>query len=230
LAFSRFLAASWALAGRIPAGALVIDPDSRLTQLGLVPICAENRYLFFESRSYGADSSLPLGELARQWISGALQAPDARAFVAPVPHGPSGLVTVSLGTGDNPDKGLDSTFERALLSGLADRGLDVMIDYGFGEDEARRVDAAIDGLPVKTWKGAFAPFASMITRSRLYIGYDSAGQHVAAVSGVPLVTVFRGYATERTYQRWMPHGPGPKITLRSGEGIFEAVDSLLKAS
>ncbi len=34
---------------------IVIDPDSRLTQLGLLPICPEEDYYFFESRSYGGD-------------------------------------------------------------------------------------------------------------------------------------------------------------------------------
>ena len=33
-------------------GTLVIDPDSRLTQLGLIPICDDARYFFFESRAF----------------------------------------------------------------------------------------------------------------------------------------------------------------------------------
>jgi len=36
------------------ADALVLDPDSRLTQLGLLPICPDERYHLFESRAYGA--------------------------------------------------------------------------------------------------------------------------------------------------------------------------------
>src|SRR5262249_56341332 len=32
---------------------IVIDPDSRLTQLGLAPVCAEQDYYFFESRAHG---------------------------------------------------------------------------------------------------------------------------------------------------------------------------------
>src|SRR5205807_199439 len=36
---------------------IVIDPDSRLTQLGLLPVCSEEDYYFFESRSYGGDSA-----------------------------------------------------------------------------------------------------------------------------------------------------------------------------
>ncbi len=47
---------------------IVIDPDSRLTQLGLLPICPEEDYYLFESRSYGAESDEPLPTLARRWV------------------------------------------------------------------------------------------------------------------------------------------------------------------
>src|SRR5260221_10301134 len=35
-------------------GNLIIDPDSRLTQLGLLPVCPDENYFFFESRPYGS--------------------------------------------------------------------------------------------------------------------------------------------------------------------------------
>jgi ADP-heptose:LPS heptosyltransferase len=49
----------------------------------------------------------------------------------------------------------------------------------------------------------------MIAASRLYVGYDSAGQHVAAALGVPLISVFAGAANERMRARWTPHAAGP---------------------
>ena len=48
---------------------LVIDPDSRLTQLGLLAVCPEERYHFFESRAYGADTNHSLPELAAAWAA-----------------------------------------------------------------------------------------------------------------------------------------------------------------
>ena len=48
---------------------IVIDPDSRLTQLGLAPVCADEDYYFFESRAYGGDGSESLGELTRRWVA-----------------------------------------------------------------------------------------------------------------------------------------------------------------
>ena len=46
---------------------IVIDPDSRLTQLGLLPVCPEENYYFFESRAYGAGGDEPLPALAARW-------------------------------------------------------------------------------------------------------------------------------------------------------------------
>jgi ADP-heptose:LPS heptosyltransferase len=73
------------------------------------------------------------------------------------------------------------------------------------------------------YQGDYAPFAGMITRSRLYIGYDSAGQHVAAAAGTPLVSVFRGYASERMFQRWRPTGAGRIEVIDAAEGPLDAV-------
>jgi len=64
------------------------------------------------------------------------------------------------------------------------------------------------------WRGSFAELAAMIARSRLYVGYDSAGQHAAAACGTPLVTVFAGFPTPRMLARWTPTGSGPKEVVR----------------
>jgi ADP-heptose:LPS heptosyltransferase len=55
----------------------------------------------------------------------------------------------------------------------------------------------------------FAEFAGAIARSRSYIGYDSAGQHVAAACGVPLTVYFTGAINDRFRARWRPYGGGP---------------------
>ncbi len=211
------LQASRALATRLDApNALVVDPDSRLTQLGMIPVCPDARYRFFESRAYRADTSEPLGQLTAAWMREIFDV-DARSYVAPEPYGEPGVATVSLGVGDNPAKRIDDDFERGLIEAMAARNLEVIVDYGAGGEESERVARAIAGLPVKTFRGPFAPFASQIAQSRLYAGYDSAGQHVAAVCGVPLITIFTGYATPRTFDRWHPCGPGPKVVLRNRE-------------
>jgi ADP-heptose:LPS heptosyltransferase len=70
---------------------------------------------------------------------------------------------------------------------------------------------------VRTWEGSFAGFASIIAQSRLYVGYDSAGQHAAAACGVPLVTVFAGFPCPRMLARWRPTGRGPIEVVRVDE-------------
>lgn len=207
-------------------GGIVVDPDSRLTQLGLLPVCAEENYYFFESRVYGGDGRSPLGALAREWAAEVFGV-EATAFLAVRESAEPADVAVSLGVGDNPAKRVADPFERDLLRDLVDRGLSVLVDKGAGGEETERVRRAIEGLPVRTWEGAFAPFAGAIARSKLYVGYDSAGQHVAAASGTPLISVFKGFACERMFQRWRPSGPG-RIEVVPGDlaAVTKAIEAL----
>jgi len=205
---------------------VVIDPDSRLTQLGLIPVCDEERYLFFESRSFGAGSNDPLPALTARWVEHVLGIADTRAYVAPKPvAGEAADITVSLGVGDNPAKRVADPFEPELFAFLAKTGASVMVDFGAGGEESVRV-AKVVRPGMRTWQGAFAPFAAQIARSRLYFGYDSAGQHVAAACGVPVVCVFRGEASERTFARWRPHGSATTTVIRGGDELAQACDAI----
>jgi ADP-heptose:LPS heptosyltransferase len=206
-------ARSGALIDRLRASAslrfddgIVIDPDSRLTQLGLISVCDERNYFFFESRSYGGDGhdSLPL--LASTWAQEVFGVENARAFVAPLSSSDSHPdITVSLGVGENSSKRIDGDFECDLLRVLADTGGSILVDKGASAAERDRVERAL--LPgMRTHDGAFAPFAYQIARSKLYVGYDSAGQHVASACGIPLVSIFNGFVSERMFARWRPKG------------------------
>ena len=190
---------------------LVLDPDSRLTQLGLLPICDEDRYHLFESRRFGGTNDLNLPTLAAQWSHRTLGVPNAVPYVAPVGQA-SGLSTpyiaVSLGVGENPAKRIPDPFESELLALLSARA-PLVIDKGAGGEEAARVEraAALSGAQATFWEGSFAGFAQIIAGSSLYVGYDSAGQHVAAACGVPLISVFAGFPSLRMFHRWRPSGP-----------------------
>jgi hypothetical protein len=206
-------ARSGALLDRLQASAslyfddgIVIDPDSRLTQLGLISICPEPDYFFFESRSYGGDGQQSLPALASKWAHEVLGVENARAYVAPLSSSePPADITVSLGVGENSSKRIEGDFEPALLRALAETGQSVLVDKGGSAEERHRVERAL--LPgMRTHDGAFAPFAAQIAGSRLYVGYDSAGQHVASACGVPLISIFKGFASERMLARWKPSG------------------------
>ncbi len=197
------LAASAAL--WIPEG-LVIDPDSRLSQLGLIKVCDDDNYFFFESRRYGGEGSDRLPDLASRWAREVFGVADAGPYIAPQPvAGPPAEITVSLGVGENAGKRVGDDFERELLRLLAKTGAAILVDKGAGTEERARVEAALQP-GVRTHDGAFAPFAAEIARSRLFVGYDSAGGHVASACGVPLISVANGFASERMLARWRPNG------------------------
>ena len=181
---------------------LVLDPDSRLTQLGLIRVCPDDRHRFFDSRSFGGDGSDRLPDLAARWAD----VPEARPYVAPRPaSGSPADITVSLGVGENPAKRLNDDFERELLRLLAETGASVLVDKGGSTAERERVERA---LPpgAQTHDGAFAPFAAEIARSKLFVGYDSAAGHVASACGVPLISIAKGFVSERMAARWRPLG------------------------
>jgi ADP-heptose:LPS heptosyltransferase len=200
---------------------IVIDPDSRLTQLGLLPVRAEEDYYFFESRAYGAGTSTALSGLTKQWVRETFGAADVEPYIAPVRSAAAPPdVTVSFGVGGNPAKRVGDPFEAELLAYLAEREPTVLIDRGAGGEEAERVERAVERVAasnVRMWDGSFAGFASQIARSRLFVGYDSAGGHVAAACGVPLVSIFGGAVCDRMFERWKPTGRGTIRIVRAAD-------------
>jgi hypothetical protein len=207
---------------------LVIDPDSRLTQLGLISVCPESNYLFFESRSYGGDGldrlhDARLPDLAARWAREVFGVDNARPYIAPLPSGgPGADITVSLGVGDNQAKRISGDFERELLSELARTGASVLVDKGGTDEEGRRVESALQP-GMRTHEGAFAAFGAQIALSCLFIGYDSAAGHVASACGVPQIAIMNGFASERALARWRPTG----IIIRGDEA--DAFERLKRA-
>ncbi len=208
---------------------LVVDPDSRLTQLGLYPIAPEYRYYFFDSRSVEGPGSLV--DLARAWCAQVFEVdiPRPRIVVGAPPFGyPRPAITVSLGVGGNESKRIGEAFERNLVRELSGRAATVIADKGAGDDEAARAEAAAEGLAnVRFWNGSFAAFAALIANSDLYVGYDSAGQHAAAALGVPLVSIFAGAVNDRFFERWRPDGRVIRVDGGSQESTFVRVRSAL---
>ena len=201
--------------------AIVVDPDSRLTQLGLLPVCDEDRYFFFESRAYGGEGDESLYVLVRRWLQETFGVP-AKPYILPVATAridDASFRTASLGVGKNPRKRIEDPFEEQLLRALSSREVPLFVDVGAGGEERRRVETAVSRVvgparDVRTWTGSFASFASLISQSGLYAGYDSAGQHVAAVCRVPLLAVFAGFPSPRMFSRWRTMGDGRMEIVR----------------
>jgi ADP-heptose:LPS heptosyltransferase len=212
--------------------ALVLDPDSRLTQLGLLPVAADERYHLFESRSYGADTDRSLPDLTADWAAATLSVDDARPYIAldaTIEKGDH--IAISLGVGENAAKRLPDPFEEELLRLLAATGRPLWIDRGAGGEEAARVEQAVErsGAEASFWDGSFAGFASYIAGASLYVGYDSAGQHVAAAAGVPLIGVFAGFPVPRMFDRWRPNGHVIRVDRPDVEATLARVAKALAA-
>jgi Glycosyltransferase family 9 (heptosyltransferase) len=172
---------------------LVIDPDSRLTQLGIISVCPAGNYLFFESRSYGGEGMDRLPDLAARWARETLGVDCACPYIAP------------LSSPELPVKRIGGNFEGELMRMLAATGASVLVDKGGSVEEGRRVESVLQP-GMRTHEGAFASFAAQISRSRLFIGYDSAAGHVASACGVPQIAIMNGSASERMVARWRPNG------------------------
>jgi ADP-heptose:LPS heptosyltransferase len=115
------------------------------------------------------------------------------------------------------------------------------------EREGRRVRAveideqSLMGAPssgqldaeVLVWNGRIGMFAGLIGESGLYIGYDSAGQHIAAALGIPCIDVFAGFSSPRMLERWRPTGKAEARivavdTLSSGGSTNDVVSEVLR--
>jgi hypothetical protein len=191
---------------------IVVDPDSRMTQLGLLPVCEPLHYFHFPSRT--AHSADNLTDLTTQWVQDTFQV-SGRAYVKPLPERISGdlpRAAISLGVGENDSKRMEGDFEARMIRTVGEHFRTIWIDRGVGGEEAVRVTEAVkaSGIAdrVRFWEGSFAGFVSLITQCQLYAGYDSAGQHAAAAAGVPLITIFAGASSERFRRRWAASGSG----------------------
>lgn len=255
---------------------LIVDPDSRLTQLGLLPLTRRDAgYCFLETRSFGSREnaidpllenaarplSLPrLTGLRLQGLFGddtepvypyvSLGPPDRRLGLSVREACGPRLAAVNLGVGSNEAKRLDDEFERELVALLVGRGYRVLLDRGAGKDELGRLDVLEASLigrglslsrirhdriklaDVMTWEGSLSAFAGLIAGSDLYIGYDSAGGHLAAALGVPVITVFAGAPNRRMRERWSPWGRSTAEVIDVGsaektETVLGRVEELL---
>jgi ADP-heptose:LPS heptosyltransferase len=154
-------------------------------------------------------------------------------------HAARPIVSVNLGVGANPAKRLPDPFEFRLLARLLSEGASVILDKGADPEEVARIDALVGtlggegfralglderhdvvsspaevgGALLLTWQGGIGRFAALIAESTAYIGYDSAGQHIAAALGIPTIDIFTGFTAPRMPERWAPHGPGPVYVL-----------------
>lgn len=143
---------------------ILIDPDSRLSQLGVLPLVPQDRYYFFDSRSHSAlNRKMSMAELTNSWLD---QLSEETKFCysniwAPRPYvssandflhylkkcGAKKIITVNFGVGGNPRKRVDKVFEEnLLLTLLQEPNTVILLDKGFGDQELRSTNALINKI------------------------------------------------------------------------------------
>lgn len=141
-----------AVAGLSAGQYVVLDPDSRITQLGLLPLVRhDDSYHFFESRAYAANTSSPLAQLSGQWLreSFGSDCDGLVPFVRLPRHDmelgklarrtlKGRIACVNFGVGGNDAKRVGGRFETNLLRALFRRGYSVVLDHGAGAVEKER--------------------------------------------------------------------------------------------
>jgi hypothetical protein len=149
--------------GLNPDGYIVVDPDTRLTQLGMLPVCSDESYLFFPSREYHSASDESLAALASDWsldVMGDSQGPilprlwlkhgdqeiGRRVASRLSSNGKRKVVCLNFGVGGNQEKRAGINFERSLIDFLL--GADgephappaIILDMGTGAEGGELVD------------------------------------------------------------------------------------------
>jgi ADP-heptose:LPS heptosyltransferase len=147
--------------------------------------------------------------------------------------GASRVTVVSLGVGDNQNKRVSEEFEIETVNRLI-KDSTLILDKGATDDEREQINRVVAALRAAgravieinesgramaissekieadaiTWDGGLGGFAGLIAASDRYVGYDSAGQHIAAALRIPTLTIFVNSSAPAFAERWRPYGPG----------------------
>jgi ADP-heptose:LPS heptosyltransferase len=145
-------------ASESPDRILIIDPDSRITQLGLLPLGEDQNYFYFNSHPESSTTpKASIADITNQWLNRVFGSVDfcypqvsltsdvcqhvAKFERAVRKAGCKKVVVVNLGVGGNDQKRLGLEFEIKLMRRLLeDCETVVVFDMGFGDDEWSRAE------------------------------------------------------------------------------------------
>ncbi len=140
---------------------ILIDPDSRLSQLGVLPIIDLDHYFFFDSRSaVSFAGNLSMAQLTNAWLDEITgQADFCHSMVWPAPsnlqkaaqlcaklksNGARRVITLNFGVGGNPRKKVGPRLEQDLLLNLLQEpGTVILLDKGIGDEELQSSNALL---------------------------------------------------------------------------------------
>jgi ADP-heptose:LPS heptosyltransferase len=141
---------------------LLFDPDTRLSQLGLLPLVDERQTCYFSSRTNPfVDREPSLPELTNFWLDRVLaeENPKSPELFLPAAmlgsartccgrlrqRGAQAVIVINLGVGNDPRKRLADPFEEELLAALLQslKNTVILLDTGGDSEEKERIDALI---------------------------------------------------------------------------------------
>ena len=143
---------------------ILIDPDSRLSQLGILPLVPPDNYFFFDSRSHSVfNNKLSMVELTNTWldkITGETKfsypevwtkkddADQAKNFCTSLRNnGAKNIIAVNFGVGGNSRKKVGTELEaRLLFTLLQEPDTIIILDKGFGNKELEDTDILLESV------------------------------------------------------------------------------------
>ncbi len=148
-----------------PSEYVIIDSNSRITQLGLLPLVKDDfGYYLFEPLAHADEEKRKLGEDVNEWLTKVFADVDiddityptlsipaeynkaAKEFYQKLADNNQIMATVNFGVGGNDDKRISDEFEFEVVLYLIENGYTIILDEGFGEDEIERADSIINKL------------------------------------------------------------------------------------
>ncbi len=199
---------------------LLIDPDTRLSQLGLLPLAPEQSTYILPSRTDQTSNSL--STITNSWLDTLLNTSDYSHPAITTPTNPhqtqssTFTIVLNFGVGHDQNKRVSLVFEQQLISALLDLGeVNIILDSGAGEDELNQTMTIAEYInqrsASKSSQGTFfraqqsvAELASQIHQAELFIGYDSCSGHIATACSTPAIICFKGAPNPRFFTRWQP--------------------------
>ncbi len=162
---------------------LLIDPDSRLSQLGVLPLIAEDQYFFFDSRSdISFASNMSMAQLTNTWINRVTGEEDFRyprvwprssnltkaaEFYGELKRGGARrVIVINFGVGGNRRKKVGWRLEKELvISLLQEPDTVIVLDKGFGDEELQNTNMLLEAVKENGFAALEAVFGVTLGRS-----------------------------------------------------------------
>ncbi len=151
---------------------ILVDTDSRLSQLGVLPLFSRERYYFFDSRSDKSFmNKMSMPELVNNWLNQILMETDFSYPQVWIPkdymeyaknytqtlyqNGAKSIVVLNFGYGGNLRKRVGISFEvQLVLTLLQEPNTLVLVDQGLGAEEAANTEMLLQevnkhGYPIE---------------------------------------------------------------------------------